>query len=116
MKIAIPFNQDGTLFEHTGSTENFKIYEVDDNKSIISSAIISTNGEQHALIAAFLRDHDVNVLLCGDIGSRLYSLLKIADVRCYSTLSGDCDKLVQAYLDGALKLNDAPTHECSCGH
>ncbi len=116
MKIAIPYNQDGSLYEHTGGTENFKIYEVDSEKHIVSSDIVPTNGEQHALIAAFLRDHDVNILLCDDIGSRLFNLLKIADIKCYSTLNGNCDEIVKAFLDGSLNLNEAPTHECSCGH
>lgn len=39
MKIAVTYDN-GEVFQHFGKTENFKVYEVEDNK-IISSEVIS---------------------------------------------------------------------------
>lgn len=116
MKIAIPYSEDETLYEHTGTTENFKIYEIDSSNNIVFSEIVPTNEDKHAAIAPFLKEHGVNILLCKDIGSRLFNLLKLADIKCYSMLEGNCDTLINDYLNGSLTLNEEATHECSCHH
>jgi predicted Fe-Mo cluster-binding NifX family protein len=115
MKIAIPYQEDNTLYSHTGSTEAYKIYEVE-GKNIISTEVVDSMEHQHTMIPAFLRDHGVNVLLCGDIGDHLFALLRLVDIKAYSTLEGNCDELVHSFLEGTLNLNEAPTHECGCHH
>ena len=42
MKIAVTYDN-GEVFQHFGRTENFKVYEIEDNK-VISSEVISSNG------------------------------------------------------------------------
>ena len=41
-KIAVTY-ENGQVFQHFGKTENFKVYEVEDNK-VISSEVIGSNG------------------------------------------------------------------------
>ena len=49
MKIAVTYDN-GEVFQHFGRTENFKVYEIEDNK-VISSEVISSNGVGHGALA-----------------------------------------------------------------
>ena len=66
MKIAVTY-EDGSIFQHFGHTEYFKVYEVTDGK-IVSSEIVSTNGSGHGALAGVLVSLGVEVLICGGIG------------------------------------------------
>lgn len=103
MKIAVTY-QDGEIFQHFGKTENFKIYHVE-NKEIISSEVISSNGSGHGALAEILAEADVNVLLCGGLGEGALSALTEAGIEVCSGASGNTDNVVQDYLAG--KLIDA---------
>lgn len=118
MKIALPYSkEDGTLFQHIGATECFKVYTVDDNtKKILSTEIVKTNGEQHAEIAAFIKNNGFNVVICGGCGDRMYNLLNLVDIKCYTSQEGNCDELVNSFLNGTMEIVDRPTHSCSCHH
>ena len=66
MKIAVTY-LNGSVFQHFGHTEQFKIYTVENN-DIKASEIVDTNGHGHGALASFLAENDVNVLICGGIG------------------------------------------------
>ena len=66
MKIAVTY-ENGEIFQHFGHTEKFKIYEVLDNQ-VKSTEIVDTDGNGHSALADFLRQNNVNVLICGGIG------------------------------------------------
>ena len=53
MKIAVTY-ENGQIFQHFGHTEQFKIYEIEDN-TIISSEVIDTNGQGHGALAGLLK-------------------------------------------------------------
>ena len=53
MKIAVTYDN-GSVFQHFGKTENFKIFEVE-NGAIISSEVVSSNGA--AVLEAVHRQH-----------------------------------------------------------
>ena len=63
MKIAVTY-ENGNVFQHFGHTENFKVYDVEDNK-IMSTSIFNTNGTGHEALAGLLGDNKVDVLICG---------------------------------------------------
>ena len=42
MKIAVTYDN-GNIFQHFGKTENFKVYEVEDNQVVSSEVIGSPN-------------------------------------------------------------------------
>ena len=67
MKIAVTYDN-GEIFQHFGRTENFKIYEVEEQK-VISSEVISSNGIGHGALAGVLAEQGVDVLICGGIGA-----------------------------------------------
>ena len=99
MKIAVTYDN-GEVFQHFGKTENFKVYEVEDNK-IISSEVISSNGSGHGALAGVLADQGVNVLICGGLGGGAQTALAEAGIEVCA--AGDTDKAVQDYLDGTLE-------------
>ena len=51
MRIAATY-ENGSIFQHFGRTEQFKIYDVEDNK-VVSSTIIGNNGIGHGALADF---------------------------------------------------------------
>ena len=59
MKIAVTYDN-GEVFQHFGRTENFKVYEIEDNK-VISSEVISSNGVGHGALAGVLADRNVKM-------------------------------------------------------
>jgi FKBP-type peptidyl-prolyl cis-trans isomerase 2/predicted Fe-Mo cluster-binding NifX family protein len=100
MKIAVTY-ENGTIFQHFGKTESFKVYEVEDNK-VISSEIICANGSGHGARAGLLSEQGIDVLICGGIGDGAQSALGEAGIELCSGAQGDADQAVEAYLRGEL--------------
>lgn len=100
MKIAVTYDN-GTIFQHFGRTETFKIYEVEDGR-IISSEVIGSNGIGHGALAGLLAENGINVLICGGIGGGAQSALTDAGIELCAGAQGDADQAVEAYLKGEL--------------
>ncbi|WP_368257382.1 NifB/NifX family molybdenum-iron cluster-binding protein, partial [Intestinimonas butyriciproducens] len=66
MKIAVTY-ENGTVFQHFGHTEQFKVYQVEDGR-VTGTEILDTNGSGHGALAGFLRDAGVEALICGGLG------------------------------------------------
>ena len=100
MKIAVTY-EDGIVFQHFGHTEQFKLYEIADGKAV-SAELLSTGGTGHEALAAFLKAHGVDVLICGGIGDGAATALHEQGVELCAGASGDADAAVAAYLRGEL--------------
>lgn len=127
MRIAVTY-ENGQIFQHFGHTEEFKIYEVE-NKKIISSQVISTNGSGHSALSFLLKEEGVSVLICGGIGGGAKVALAEAGIELFGGASGDADEQVSALLEGKLKFNpdvkcnhhenhsgECSEHDHNCGH
>lgn len=112
MKIAVTY-EDGRVFQHFGHTEQFKIYEIEQNK-VVSSQILDTNGSGHGALAGFLGDLGVMALICGGIGGGARTALAEAGIEVYGGVSGEADMAVEALLSGKLAFN--PNATCSHHH
>ena len=66
MKIAVTY-ENGQVFQHFGHTAQFKLYDVE-NGTVASSQVVDTNGSGHGALAGFLKDRQVDALICGGIG------------------------------------------------
>ena len=108
MKIAVTY-ENGQIFQHFGHTEQFKIYEIDDNM-IISSEVIDTNGQGHGALAGLLKTLGADVLICGGIGGGAQMALAEAGIKLFGGVSGSCDTAVEAYLANNLGYN--PNVKC----
>ena len=116
MKIAVTYDN-GNIFQHFGKTENFKVYEVEDNK-VVSSEVIGSNGTGHGALAGLLSEQGVDVLICGGIGGGAPAALAEAGVELCSGAEGDVDAAVEAYLNGTLTSAGATCdhHDHEEGH
>lgn len=109
MKIAVTYDN-GQVFQHFGKTEQFKVYEVEDQK-IMSSEIIESNGVGHGALAGLLAEQEIAVLICGGIGGGAQSALTEAGIELCAGAQGNTDEVVEAYLRGELVSSGA-----NCDH
>ena len=109
MKIAVTYDN-GTIFQHFGKTENFKVYEVE-NGQVLSGEVISSNGSSHSALAGLLAGQNVDVLICGGIGGGAQAALTEAGIELCAGAQGDADQAVEAYLKGELVSSGA-----TCDH
>lgn len=123
MKIAVTY--DGkNVFQHFGHTEQFKIYEIENNE-IVSSKVLSSDGEGHSALAQMLATENIDKLICGGIGGCAVNALGNAGIEIFAGIAGDADEAVSAYLKGNLEQTTSPNcnhhgdhhdHGHSCGH
>ncbi|MBQ7224814.1 MAG: dinitrogenase iron-molybdenum cofactor biosynthesis protein [Clostridia bacterium] len=109
MKIAVTYDNE-RIFQHFGHTEQFKIYDIENDK-IISKTVIGTDGQGHGALSSFLSERDVDVLICGGIGGGAINALNELGIKLFGGVSGDCDEAVQAFLNNELAFN--PNVRCS---
>lgn len=114
MKIAVTY-ENGEVFQHFGRTENFKIYDVENNE-IISSEVISSNGVGHGALAGVLAERGVEVLICGGLGGGALNALSQAGIKVCAGAVGNTDKAVQDYLNGTLADTGATCSHHGEGH
>lgn len=120
MRIAVTY-ENGTIFQHFGHTEQFKLYDVQDGK-IVGEQVIDTNGSGHGALAGFLRSAGADVLICGGIGMGAQMALEEAGIRLYGGVQGDADAAALSLIEG--RLNYDPDVHCDhhehhggdCGH
>lgn len=103
MRIAVTY-ENGTIFQHFGHTEAFKVYDVE-NGSIVKTEVVNTNGSGHGALAGVLSALGANVLICGGIGGGAQMALAEAGIKLYGGVSGDADEAVNAFIAGKLDFN-----------
>jgi len=100
MKIAVAYDN-GEVFQHFGHTEQFKVYTEEDDK-IVSSEILKADGSGHGALAALLGDNNIDVVICGGIGTGAQQALQDQGIILYAGASGSADEAVEALLRGEL--------------
>ena len=108
MRIAVTYEQ-GTVGQHFGRTEQFKIYDIADGE-IKAGQVIDTNGTGHGALAGFLRAAEVETLICGGIGMGARMALEELGIRLLPGVIGNADDVVKDYLTGNLAYD--PDTEC----
>ena len=108
MKIAVTYDN-GEVFQHFGRTENFKVYEVEDNK-VISSEVIGSNGTGHGALAGLLAGEGIDVLICGGIGGGAQTALAEAGIELVAGAQGNTDEVIETYLRGELISTGSNCH------
>ncbi len=121
MRIAVTY-ENGSIFQHFGHTEQFKLYDVE-NDSIIKSEVIASDGFGHGALAGFLKQLGTDVLICGGIGGGAQNALAEAGIKLYAGCNGDADEAVRSLLAGTLSFEENPVcnhheehhHDHDCG-
>ena len=109
MRIAVTY-ENGEIFQHFGHTEQFKIYDVEEDK-IVFSEVIDTNGSGHGALAGLLDGLKADVLICGGIGGGARMALAEAGIKLYGGVAGNADAAVEAFVAGELAFN--PDVQCN---
>lgn len=78
---------------------------------ILSSEVVSTNGQGHGALVGFLVQHQVNVVLCGGIGAGAQAALAQAGIQLFGGISGSADAAAADYLAGRLVFD--PNARCN---
>jgi len=110
MRIAVTYDE-GQIFQHFGHTEHFKLYDVEDGK-VTTTAILDTNGHGHGALAGFLKNRNVDILICGGIGGGAQQALAQSAIRLCGGVAGNADKAVEDLLANKLAFNSQAT----CDH
>lgn len=122
MKIAVTYNNN-EVFGHFGHTEQFKFYDVENNE-IKNVNIVNTNGSGHGALASFLKENNVDILICGGIGGGAKNALAEANIKIYPGITGSADLAVDKLLNGTLEMKEGHCdhhhqheeehHKCHC--
>lgn len=104
MKIAVTY-ENGMIFPHFGHTEQFKVYDITEDKKIAGTQIVDTNESGHGALAGMLADLKVDTLICGGIGAGAQTALSEAGIQLYGGVSGSADEAVKALLKGTLSYD-----------
>ncbi len=120
MRIAVTYDN-GDIFQHFGHTEQFKLYDVQDEK-IVGEQVVDTNGSGHGALAGFLHAAQADALICGGIGMGAQMALAKAGVKLYAGVQGSADEAARALAEGRLdydpnaRCDHHEHHDGDCGH
>ena len=112
MKIAVNYGEKGTVFQHFGHTELFRIYEINEENKVSSVAMVPTNGITCCGLTEFLKNLEVEVLICGGIGPNAINGLTAKNIKVVNGVTGDCDIAVAKFLAKQLDFS----LEANCAH
>ncbi|MCD8090972.1 MAG: DUF134 domain-containing protein [Clostridiales bacterium] len=110
LRIAATY-ENGEIFQHFGHTEEFIIYDIE-NDSVVSEQVVSAEGFGHGALADFLKNLKTDVLICGGIGRGAVSALEEAGITVCGGVSGACGEAVSKYLSGSLSFSA----DANCDH
>ncbi len=109
--IAAATDEDGNVSGHFGHCECFTIYTLE-NGSLQNRVTVKPEGGGHAAMAGFLKDRNVNVVICGGIGGPAMQMMMEAGILVVPGMQGDVDVAVAAYLDGSA----GASYDSNCDH
>lgn len=114
MKIAVTYNN-GNVGQHFGRTEFFKVFTVEDGK-LVKGELIPGGEHGHVAKAQFMKDHAIDVVICGGIGQPAVDGVKAVGVEVYPGVSGSVDQVVEDFMAGHLQYDMDAIHAPHSGH
>jgi predicted Fe-Mo cluster-binding NifX family protein len=99
-----------------------------ENSEIKSKAVVSTEGNQHGQLPAFLVSKGISVVIAGGMGEGARQKLASMGIEIISGVTGNIDEAIGLYLNGSLKSSNTGcaghghSHEhhggsgCNCGN
>ena len=107
MKIAIP-RANGRLSMHFGHCEQFALVEADEvTKKVGETEMLTPPGHEPGVLPAWLHEQGATVIIAGGMGQRAQQLFVQSGITVVVGAPSETpDKIVSAYLDGALQTGD----------
>ena len=100
MRYAIAL-EDGQVSGHFGRCEGYEIVDIEDDQ-VVARGALSNPGHQPGLLPRYLKEHGVQVVVCGGAGPRAVSLLAELGVGIYMGVTGTADEVIEAICRGEL--------------
>ncbi len=110
MKIAMPYLNE-EIFQHFGKSECVVMYEIVENK-VSSKNIIKLEGNGHGRLSKYLKNENVDVLICGRMGMHAKEVMDACGIKVLAGVTGNCDKALQDYLQNRLIVDASAIHAC----
>lgn len=110
MKVAVTYGE-GQVFQHFGHCEEFKVYNIE-NEKIVESEILNPSEGGHGALAGFLKANMIDVLICGGIGGGAKMALAELGIQFFPGVQGSADESVKALMRGELKFD----YNIVCAH
>lgn len=104
MKVALAVDNN-MITEHFGHCEYFVVYEVS-GKEVLGSEIIKNPPHQTGFLPKFLKEHDIDVVITGNMGKNAVNRLKALDIEYYLGVKGKLVDVLNQYLEGTLVSNE----------
>ena len=103
MNIAVVYDN-GAVGAHFGHAKQMKLYRLAPTGIVLDSHVEDTHACGHVAMCDFLRDHQVQALICQNIGKEACSILLLeCNIDLYAGISGGADEAVQLLKEGKLK-------------
>ena len=112
MIIAVTCENDN-VFQHFGHTPSFALFTVEENR-LTGRTDLPTGESGHGALAGLLKEHNVDVLICGGIGGGAQQALAACGIKLVGGVRGDVTEAVGGYLAGTLEAN--PNFSCNHHH
>lgn len=110
MKVALVFQND-QISQQFGQSQGFKIYDLDENKQILSSKTIMNSGIKGCEIANLLSSYEVNAIIVGGIGENAKRNLETQNIVVILGAVGEISKVIEDYCHNSLHLNEEVPHK-----
>jgi predicted Fe-Mo cluster-binding NifX family protein len=106
MKIAIP-TAEGRLAMHFGHCASFRIFDIDEDGSVVRDEEHPAPPHQPGLLPRWLGEKDVDLIIAGGMGQRAQALFRQAGVDVLVGAPAEApDDIVRAYLAEELETGD----------
>ncbi len=114
MRIAATYDGAGGIFQHFGKAEQFKIFDVEGGR-VASAITVDTEGGGHIAQVEFLKNMNVNAVICGGIGEAAQQALKEAGIELYAGVTGQVDAALKSLFAGMLSSDPKGACGGNCG-
>ncbi|MFA5036727.1 MAG: NifB/NifX family molybdenum-iron cluster-binding protein [Candidatus Izemoplasmatales bacterium] len=109
MKIAIA-SQQGAVCPHFGYCEEFVLFYIEDGQ-IVRRESLPNPGHRPGFLPVFLKDHGVEVIIAGGMGSGAVDLFHQYRIQVITGISESLDSSIQKWLKGELVSSGSVCHE-----
>ena len=114
MKIAATYDIiTGTVFQHFGKTQHFRIYEIQNGK-VISAQTVDNGGFGHHDLVGYLKSLGVETLILGNRGQGAIDAMKNGGLAEIPGITGSADQAAEKFAQGTLVGN--PQAQCNHHH
>ncbi len=115
MIIAVAYDK-GEIYGHFGHCEMFALYEYGETVADCAKRLVPTEGRSgHQAMADLMREHKVDAVICGHMGSEAVSLLLSYGILPVPGYSGHADTAADLLVTGQLPVSPGAGYGGGCG-